>query len=112
MSSSEDMFSDSPEMDPEDFTPPSSLSAKTSQGSKLNPTPEFLTDNEQVAPKIGSEESSGIPSEPISVNIKKPGPNIVKMKVEFYDESDEKLFSRVSTDLETINITTSMLRSS
>ena len=121
MSSSEDMFSDSPEMDPDNFTPPSSLktnSGKSSQVSKLestpslNPTPDLQIGNFQISPEILSEESSGVRSESISVKVKEVKPVNMKINVEFFDESGEKTFSRVSTDPEIINIVSSMLRSS
>ena len=104
MSSSEDQLADTPDMDLDDFTPPSSTSnsIKASQSSRndsfppLNPTPDinsspelkdFLTNYENLANCA------------------------TKIKVEFF-EGDERTHARFSSDSEIINIITSLLRSS
>ena len=90
-------------MDQDNFTSPSSLktnSEKSSEGSKFESTP---SPSFQISPEIGSEESPGVRSESISVEVKKARQVTVKIKVEFFDETDDKTFSRVSTDLDIIN---------
>ena len=120
MSSSEDLFSDSPDldMDLEDLTPPSSLtsnSVKSSQQSQkpsqhslpvstlpLNPAPD-------ANPVHAANNQDKISEEVANEEFKKP---ITKLKIEFIDESDERTCVRFSTDPDTINIITSILRSS
>ena len=124
MFSSEDLFSD-PDMDLEDLTPPSSLtsnSVKSSQQSQkssqqpqkssqqslpvsrlsLNPAPDTNTVHKADTLDMISEEV-------YNEEFKKP---ITKLKIEFIDESEERTCVRFSTDPDTINIITSILRSS
>jgi hypothetical protein len=86
------------DMDPGDFTPPSSLSVKSSQGSRKelpsshNPTPEPLAYDE------GSNLSH---SDTLPMKARDVKPIAVKIKVDFIDENGESIgsrFSRVGDD--------------
>ena len=100
MSSPEDL-ADTPELDLEDLTPPSSLSTsiKSSQGSRvepdltpfLNPTPEAELNQESLAE---SEK------------------HFSKIKVEFFNQSGDRIHARYSSDVDVIDIVSSLLRSS
>ena len=128
MSSPDDMFSDSPEeMDPEDFTPPSSSvkssqrsklsSVKSSQGSKLGSTSSvsktaLLAQTSSWNPESEVTGQKIINSDEKDLNVKETKQTAVKIVVEFFDEAGVKMYSRTSVNKDTINIVTSMLRGS
>ena len=106
MSSSEGYLADTPEMDLDDFTPPSSTSnsIKASQSSRndsfspINPTPDKIFSPElEVSPNLNDFENKANTT--------------TKIKVEFF-EDDERTHARFSSDAEIIDIMTSLLRSS
>ena len=119
MSSSEDLFADTPELDVDDLTPPSSLttiSHKTSQSSKVGSTP---SENPTPEPQIGldldsfTEEVKLFQNESMFVNENENLlKNTAKVKVEFFDGFGERTHFTSSTDLDAIDIVTSIIKSS
>ena len=107
MSSPEDIFNDSSDIGPEDFTPPSSLtpnSFKSSQGAMSQPTPSQTSSLKSDSDIFDNLETSEMSSKHVD---KSP----TKIKIEFYDSSGTKLYARFSSAPEVISIAGSMLQS-